>query len=303
MSTFLFALALAAAADGAAAPPTPSPAEPGAAPVETAVETPTADPRTRVLVLDTGGDRSASERVLLTQIVATRLQRFPSLRVIAWRDVQQRLGLEADKQLAGCESDAVCLAELTGAFDVDLVCTSTAGTLSGTTVFTLQLIDDKGVAKGRGTATLSALDDLAAAAAATVDDAARQATGEDPVAPEQIARPAAPTTPLSSSWRLPLLVGGTAGIGMGVTAAGLGLVPLFLLRGAEGDLTTLRVRYVDSDKDTAILEEAAQKQAEADRLRGLWNSAGLPAFWGGALVAVAGGAVVAAGLLLTPEVE
>lgn len=305
MPTFLVLLTLIVAADGAAAPLEPAaPTAPTAAPVAPAAVAPAADTRTRVLVTDTSGDLPPEKRALLTNIVATRLQRFTALRVIAQRDVQQRLGLEADKQLAGCESDAACLAELAGAFDVDIVCTSSAGVLGGTTVFTIQLVDDTGAAKARGTATVSALDDLAGAVAAVVDTAGREATGDEPADPVIAkATPTTPTTPLSSAWRFPLLLGGAVGVATGLTAAGIGVIPGLLYRGAEDDLTTLRVRYVESDKDPAILADATAKQAEADRLRGLWNNAGVPAFWIGSLVVVAGGAALTAGLLLTPETE
>jgi hypothetical protein len=75
-----------------------------------------------------------------------------------------------------------------------------------------------------------------------------------------------------------------------------------MARGAEGDLRNLRVDWIESGaSDEAILDAAGRKQAEVDRLRGLWNTAGVPAVWGGVVVALAGGAALAAGTLLTAE--
>jgi len=289
MASLMVAVVLVAAAQSAEAPSPP--AEAGVP---------------RVLVLDTGGDLATDQRVALTNLVATRLQRFAGLRVIAQRDVQQRLGLEADKQLAGCESDAACLAELAGAFDVDLLCISAASRLGGTVVFTLQVVDDHGEAKARGSVSVPALDDVAAAVATVADDAGRALTGVEPSAAPTPATTTttatASTAPLPHEARFPLQIGGAVGLAVGLTAAGLGAIPGVMARGAEADLRALRVDWVDSGAtDEAILDAAGRKQVEVDRLRGLWNTAGLPAVWGGVLVGVAGGAALAVGTLLTAE--
>jgi hypothetical protein len=246
----------------------------------------------KVLVLDTGGEPATDQRVALTNLVATRLQRFAGLKVIAQRDVQQRLGLEADKQLAGCESDAACLAELAGAFDVDLLCITAASRLGGTVVFTLQVVDDHGEAKARGSVSVPALDDVAAAVATVADDAGRTLTG---------AESTTSTPPTTATTATTAMLPHEA-LAVGLTAAGIGAVPGFMARGAEGDLRNLRVDWIESGaSDEAILDAAGRKQAEVDRLRGLWNTAGVPAVWGGVVVALAGGAALAAGTLLTAE--
>jgi hypothetical protein len=284
ISTLAFVLAVGTAAqsaDTAAASPLP-PAVP------------------KVLVLDTGGDLAEEQRAVLTNLVATRLQRFDGLRVIAQRDVQQRLGLEADRQLAGCESDAACLAELAGAFDVDLLCISAASRLGGTVVFTLQVVDDHGEAKARGSVSVPALDDVAAAVAAVADDAGRALTGTEPIA--KTTSDTTSTSPLPMEARFPLQVGGAVGLAVGLAAAGIGIVPGVLARGAEGDLRALRVDWVESGaSDEEVLDAAGRKQGEVERLRGLWNNAGVPTVWGGVLLGVAGGAALAVGTLLTAE--
>ena len=254
----------------------------------------------KVLVLDTGGDLAADQRAVLTNLVATRLQRFDDLRVIAWRDVQQRLGLEADKQLAGCESDAACLADLAGAFDVDLLCVSAASRLGGTVVFTMQVVDERGEAKARGSVSVPVLDDVAAAVTAVADDAGRALTGNEPIV--RTTNPSTSTAPLPTAARFPLQIGGAVGLAVGLTAAGIGIIPGALARGAEGDLRALRVDRVESGaSDDAILDAASRKQGEVDRLRGLWNTAGVPAVWGGVVVALLGSGALAVGTLLTAE--
>jgi hypothetical protein len=254
----------------------------------------------KVLVLDTGGDLAADQRAVLTNLVATRLQRFDDLRVIAWRDVQQRLGLEADKQLAGCESDAACLADLAGAFDVDLLCVSAASRLGGTVVFTMQVVDERGEAKARGSVSVPALDDVAAAVTAVADDTGRALTGSEPIV--RTTNPSTSTAPLPTAARFPLQIGGAVGLAVGLTAAGIGIIPGALARGAEGDLRALRVAWVESGaSDDAILDAAGREQEEVDRLRGFWNTAGVSAVWGGVVVALLGSGALAVGTLLTAE--
>lgn len=288
----IFATAAAAgAADVVATPPTAS--APG--PTTTV---------TRVLVLETGGDLGPEKRLLLTNLTAARLARFADLEIMAARDIEARLGLEASKQAAGCESDSECLANLTGALDVELVCATTAGTLGGTTVFTIQIIDSAGAARARSSVQVSALDDLAGAITRVVDDAGRAVSGAEPG--DAVVRTSGTTAAAANAdtvmgLRQPILIGGAVGLGAGVVALGLGVIPAFMTTGAENDLTRLRTRYVDSGGDRAILDDAAAKQVEVDRNRGLWNNAGIYAAWGGALVAVAGGAALVAAFTLIDD--
>ena len=265
---------------------------------------------TRVLVLDTSGDLSADQRAVITNVVAARLQRFSPLRVVAQRDVQQRLGLETAKQLAGCESDTACIVELADAFDVDLLCVTAASRLGGTVVFTLQIIDDRGLAKARGSASVSALDDVAAAVSSVADDAGRALCRVEPAdAPVSASSSSSSSpssspspSPLSSSWRLPVQVGGAAALGVGLVGVAVGAIPGVRARAAEGDLTGLRTEWLESGAtDESILARANAKQAEIDEHRGAWNSWGIAVVWSGIVVSLVGGAAVAAGTFLTAE--
>ncbi len=250
----------------------------------------------RVLVTDTTGDLQETE-VLITNLVAARLSRFVNLKVIAQRDIKERLGLEADKQLAGCESNTTCIAELAGAFDVDLVAVSAVGRLGGTTVFTLQLVDEHGEAKARGTATVSALDDLAAAVSDVTDTAGRTVTGDEPKDVVVAAVDIAPAVTVDAGLKTPLLIGGGVAVGVGVVASAIGSLPLLAYNSADRELSSLRTTFI-KDGDPAILADAADTQERAEGARRLYNNAAIYGVWGGAVVAGAGAGAVAAALLL-----
>lgn len=287
----LFVLGL-AAADGVA---TPAPAP---APVADAAPRPT-----RVLVLDVAGDLEDGPKATLTNLMVARLSRFAALEVIAQKNVEKLLGLEAKKQMAGCEGDDTsCLAELAGAFNAEIVAAAQAGKLGGTTVFTLQFLDSKGVTVGRGSAQVSGLDDLASKVAEVVDGVGRDFTKTEPgdaAAAPSTAPTAAATAP--PGLREPLLIGGGAALGVGVVVAGISVIPALLASGANNDLKGLRVRYIDAGRDDDLLAQAEEKQRSATSLTGLWNNFGLYGFWGGVLIGALGGGALAGSFALPAE--
>ncbi len=284
---FLPLLLVLAAADGDAGP--------------AAAAGPSAAVRTRVLLLEVAGDLDAAQRATLGSLIGARLSRFEALEIVDQKNVEKLLGVEADKQRAGCTGDEnACLAELAGALQADVVAAPQAGKIGGTTVFTLQLIDQKGVTVGRGSAQVSGLDDLAQKVSDVVDGVGREFTGGEPRDGVSSSNPAAATTTTTGepAWRQPLRIGGAVGIGVGLVAIGLGAIPAVMASGAEGDLAGLRVRYIKAGRDDDLLQQAAVKQRDADDARGLWNDAGIYAVWGGLVVAAAGGAALAAGFLV-----
>ncbi|MBM4279360.1 MAG: hypothetical protein FJ137_00895 [Deltaproteobacteria bacterium] len=315
--SLLCVASLLAAATPASTPLAPTPpassstvASPPAAPKDAStaasVASPPAPPRPRVLVLDVAGDLDPSARATLTALVTARLARFDGLEVVARDSLARLVDVEADKQAAGCAGDdGGCLAEVAGALDVDYLAVATAGQLGGTTVFTLQLVDRGGKTSGRGTAQVSALDDLAARVTTVIDEVGTQVTGAAPSSGEPDgggapgAAPPWPTT-LPAGAKSSLLVAGGVGAGVGVLALALGVTPAVLYSGAAGGLRTLRVDYVASGGDPALVERAGERQQDAVALQGLWNNAGIYAAWGGFLVAAAGGGAIAAALLV-PE--
>jgi hypothetical protein len=252
-------------------------------------------------VLDVTGTLDAAERSTLTSLLATEFARFDGLDVVARGDVARLLELEGERQAAGCD-DGACLAELVGALDVDLAAVAQAGRVGGTTLFTLQLVDRKGSTVAQGSAEVSDLDDLLGRVRAVVATVGTQVTGEEPDDAGAAAVPAgsSSSSPLGlvAGWRLPLLVGGAVTFGLGAVVAGVGFVPLQLYGSARNDLRDLRVEYVGSGGDDAVLDQAAARQRDAEGLRQMWNQGGVPAVWIGSTVAVVGATALVLGLLV-----
>jgi hypothetical protein len=193
------------------------------------------------------------------------------------------------------------MAELVGALDVDVVAVARAGRLGGATIFTLQLVDRSGTTKARGSAQVSARDDLGGQVGEVVDDVGHQLTGDEPVdAPAPRSSSSQSSAPLAAylaGLKTPLLIGGGSAAGVGVILVVAGVTPALLYSGAESELRVLRLRYVDGGGDQAVLDAAVQKQADAEGWRRAWNSVGVYAVWSGLLLATAGGGALAAGLL------
>ncbi len=264
---------------------------------------PAAAKKTRVLVLDVAGDLEENQKSTLTNLIVARLSRFEPLEVIAQKNVEKLIGIEATKQVAGCEGESGCLAELAGAFNAEIVAAPQAGKIGGTTVFTLQLLDPKGTTVGRGTAQVSGLDDLVTRITEVVDGVGKDFTHSEPAdsfANPQPTTTAAPKTAENAApdLRQPLLIGGGVGVGVGVALVAIGVIPALQASGAEGDLKVLRVRYVDAGRDDDLLQQAKAKQKDAEDARGLWNGAGIYAVWSGVVVVAAGGGALAASFLL-----
>lgn len=262
--------------------------------------------KTRVLVLDVAGDLADNQKTTLTNLIVARLSRFEPLEVIAQKNVEKLMGIEAQKQLAGCEGDEnACLAELAGAFNAEIVAAPQAGKIGATTVFTLQLLDTKGATVGRGTAQVSGLDDLVTRITEVVDGVGKDFTKTEPAdsfANSSTPATTNPTTTTSTkpapALQQPLLIGGGVGVGLGVALVAIGMVPALQASGAEGDLKVLRARYVDAGRDDDVLQQAKQKQLDAEGSRELWNNVGIYAVWSGVVVAAAGGGALAASFLL-----
>lgn len=259
-------------------------------------------PKTRVLVLDVAGDLDENQKTTLTNLIVARLSRFAPLEVIAQKNVEKLIGIEASKQVAGCEGESGCLAELAGAFNAEIVAAPQAGKIGGTTVFTLQLLDPKGATVGRGTAQVSGLDDLVTRITEVVDGVGRDFTHSEPA--DSFANPStstpSPTAAASPApdLRQPLLIGGGVAAGVGAALVVIGAIPALQASGAEGDLKVLRANYVEAGRDDDLLQQAKAKQRDAEAARGLWNGAGIYAVWSGVVVVAAGGGALAASFLL-----
>ena len=248
--------------------------------------------RTLVLVLNATGDLEPSALSNLTSVVLNRLRRFPPLEVISESNSDKLLSDEKRAQLGTIDGVVGAASALGG-----LVTVTTAGKVGGSTVFTLELFDSTGSIVQRGSAQVSGLDDLHTTVTRVVDDVGRGLTGAEPgsaAAASSSTAPSASVSPPTPSLRTPVLVWGGAAVGVGALSMVLGLIPALVADGAEGDLKVLRTRYVKAGRDDAILTEAAHKHVVINDARTLWNDVGIFAFWGGFVVAAAGGATLAA---------
>jgi hypothetical protein len=255
-------------------------------------------PVVKVLVTDTAGDLDSSARTSINDMIVRRLKRFASLEVTVKREREKQLDDEHKALLEGCAGD--CPDQHAAAFAVDVVAVSQAGKVAGSTVFTLELFDSKGESVARGNAQVSGLDDRDEKIASVIDEVGRSFTHQEPG--DQPSSSSSAATPVAAvelpPLRMPLLIGGGVGVGVGVVTALLGTIPALAASGAENDLKVLRTRYVDAGRDDALLDDAATKQQDAENARGQWNDGGIYAFWGGFVVAVAGGGALAASFLL-----
>jgi hypothetical protein len=96
-----------------------------------------------MLVLDlVGSEVSPAQIRTFTDLVATSWSRFDGLSVLTNKDLEQALGVEAQKKALGCDDDG-CLAEIAGALGADYVALGSVGVLGEVRVFNLSLYDAK----------------------------------------------------------------------------------------------------------------------------------------------------------------
>ena len=97
----------------------------------------------------------------LELVLAASLQKEPRVRAIMPSEIQTLLGLEAQKQLMGCEDNSSCLAEIGGALGAPYVLSSQVSRVGSTWLLQLSLLD--------------------AAASETLHRATREVDGIDPL--------------------------------------------------------------------------------------------------------------------------
>ena len=259
---------------------------------------PSTQAKHKLLVLDVAAPEvGKSQAATLTSLLASRAARFPSLDVMTTADLRDLAKLEADKAEAGCdETNASCLAELAGAMGAELVLTSRAGKLDAEYVVSLQLFDAKtATAVGRESVQAWSLAELPEKIGPALDAMLQKQTGEQPV---EVVRPVEkqrPALALDDSLRFPLQVagGGSALVGAGVFA--LGVVPALGYSGKKDELRT-ETNAFTGDPHQIDAAVATRKAALEDKA--LYNNVGRWAVLGGAVLVVAGGAVLGAAFAL-----
>jgi len=112
-------------------------------------------------------DRTEVEGLEL--VLAASLQKEPRVRAIMPSEIQTLLGLEAQKQLLGCDVDSSCLAEIGGALGAPYVLSSQVSRVGSTWLLQLSLLDAaKSETLHRATREVAGIDPLVSAIKETV---------------------------------------------------------------------------------------------------------------------------------------
>jgi hypothetical protein len=176
------------------------------------------DGRLSVLVLDLQRSNVEPGEVrIVTDLIATQIGRRDNIDVLTASDLADAMGLEAERQAMGCESNESCLAEIAGAMGADLVVFGSVGRLNQTFLVNLNLFSNaetKSVA--RETVEANDLDELPRAIAVATD---RMIVAAIPDAESMIHEPAPAATPLMAR---PLAWVGIGGLAVGGVVALVG---------------------------------------------------------------------------------
>jgi hypothetical protein len=236
----------------------------------------------RVLVLDFKPSGGVEANVVenITGLSAAILSEDERLEVLAGPDLRQMINLQIQKGEAGCDVDtASCIAELAGALDANYVVIGNVGYLGRTLNLNIVLFDQaSGKNAGRRAVQAKDLSELSDALRAPLHGLVAGALGT--AAPE---RPAAP----GPSAGLVMLVGGAAGAVIGGALLAVSAFPGIAIADEEQKF---------SSGDQAAFARAVEVQTT-------WFDSGLqPALLvGGAVLLLAGGGAVAAGLAMGIE--
>ncbi len=128
------------------------------------IEHPERSERIVVTPIITRGPIDAEQVEGLELVLGQSLQSDDRVRAIMPSEIQTLLSLEAQKQLAGCEADASCLAEIGGALGAPYVVAPVVSRVGSTWILQLTLLDaEDGSPLHRATREADDLDDLVSA--------------------------------------------------------------------------------------------------------------------------------------------
>lgn len=243
--------------------------------------------KSRVLVLDLGGDVDTEARRSITALVTTKLSRR-GLDVVSGEDLRRMAALEAEKQEAGCVDES-CLAELAGALDARLVVSGFVGRLGDLYVVNLSLFDAKAArAHGRATVEASTIEAIA--------------TKLDPAIDEMVAE----FLPRAGPGMVPLAVtgAGLTAFGVGASCGAVALALSLAVDDARRELLDDSARF-ERRGDPDLIRDLADGHAAFETARQSWNTFGVPLTWAGVVLSTTGVIMLATGavLLLAPEEE
>lgn len=98
----------------------------------------------RVAVTDLKAD-GVPERLpaVFTEAVVTELRKLQRVSVVSTEEIRAMLDFEAQRQLAGCDADDSCIAEIADSLGVDIVVTGTLARVAGNDIVGLKRIDQR----------------------------------------------------------------------------------------------------------------------------------------------------------------
>lgn len=232
--------------------------------------------KVRVLVLDFKPSGGVEPNVVenITGLSAAILSEDERLEVLAGPDLRQMINLQIQKAEAGCNGDSSeCIAELAGALDAKLVVIGNIGYLGSTLNLNIVLFDQTtGQNAGRRAVQAKDLSELSTSLRAPLHTLVDGVLG---------ARDPGPSIGLIT------LVAGATGAVVGGALLAVGAYPVLAIAGEEQ-------KFVDGDKDAL---------GRAIDLQTSWFDSGLDMglVVGGAVLLLAGGGAVAAGLAMGIE--
>ena len=228
----------------------------------------------RVFVADVQGPVELAPLLEAVSVeVATTLSKAGRYDVVGAVDVREIASLEQQKQIAGCDDNESCLADIAGALGARYVVTGRVVPAGGSYLIQLTLFDTVEARVVGRSSNAGLVDELVTLGRV----GARGLLGDGSPLGD-----APPEKSLLPVWL------GAGGIVVGVVGAGIGTVPLIGWLGASADLDT-----ATTAGDVVGLARSHQGVVAG---RDGWHSWGLPLVIGGAVVAVAGMAGVAVGL-------
>ena len=277
------------------------------APVSTAPAPEAAAPTMlRVLLLPVGGDISDATRDNLNRAIVARFKRFSGLQITPAAD---------DVSCGGAEDRVACLQALAASANVAVVVTTSADTAGGDATVSMLVVHADGSVLADTTSSMSRMDGgtITDAASKTLRVTADALHEKDPqhfseggVTTTTTTKTTTTTTTTrvdQDALRSGLLMGGAAGLGVGILTIVGGAIPGALANSSATQLSTQRNRYVSSGGDAAILEEARAQQATTDGYVAAWNGIGVPVVWTGIVVTLLGGAALATAVFALPPTD
>lgn len=169
----------------------------------------------RVVVLDFKGEAQPGEKTLITDLIATKIDKY-GLEVLTASDVREAVDLQAQGATLGCETDASCLADIASAMGAKYVVFGSIGRLGKNFLININIFDQTSAqSAARETIQAENLDVLPA----KIDDGVTRLMSRIvQVAPPPAPPPAAPMNPMVIGGGAALGVGGLAALGFGVGA-------------------------------------------------------------------------------------